>query len=214
MNPDKRRSWLAALPVLLLASGAIAVPAGLEEMAQAWEKLAPERRQQLQQRAATWERWGGPAQQAFLARMTEWDALELGEQAARRVRYRAWQDLPNYDRARVRAAASGYAQLPMDEREELRAQFAALDESEQRGWLLGPELGADYPALQPLLAQVPANEHEALLTALREMDSRQRRDLAVLVQRTAPHDRDQLRRELVSTAAENRGQWLRARLGR
>jgi len=214
MSRGRRRQWLGAVPVLLLAGAALAVPAGLEEMAQAWEKLDPARRQQLQQRAATWERWDGAAQQAFLARMTEWDALDWKEQAARRVRYHAWQDLPNYDRARVRAAASGYAQLPDEEREALRERYAALDESERRGWLLGPELGADYPALQPLLAQVPAGEHEALLAALRGLDSMQRRDLAVLVQRTAPQDRDQLRRELVSTAAENRGQWLRTRLGR
>ncbi|MCE7032109.1 DUF3106 domain-containing protein [Lysobacter sp. GX 14042] len=210
---DRRRRW-GLLPALLVAGAAAAVPPGLEELADAWDSLDPGRRQQLQERAATWERWDSVAQEAFLGRMTGWDALDREERAAGRVRYQAWRELPNYDRARVRAAASGYAQLPPDEQQALRGEFDALDASERRGWLLGPELGADYPALQPLLAQVPGDEHDALLDALRGLDSRQRGDLAVLVQRTAPQDRDQLRRELVSTAAESRGQWLRTRLGR
>lgn len=210
---DRNRRW-SLLPALLIAGAAAAVPPGLDELAGTWDRLDPERRRQLQERAATWERWDSVAQEAFLGRMTEWDALDHSRQAARRVNYQAWRDLPNYDRARVRAAAVGYAQLPPDEQQALRGEFEALDASERRGWLLGPELGADYPALQPLLAQVPGDEHQALLDALRGLDSRQRRDLAVLVQRTAPQDRDRLRRDLVSTAAESRGQWLRTRLGR
>lgn len=214
MSRTERRACWAVVPMLLAAGVALAVPPALEGLAGVWDKLDPSRRQQLQGRAATWERWDEARRRAFVERMTEWDGLAPGEQAALRVRYRAWQDLTNYDRARVRAAATAYAGLADDERRALREQFDALDVSERRGWLLGPELGADYPALQPLLAQVPADQHDALLRALRGMDSVQRRDLAVLVQRTAPQDRDQLRRELVSTAASNRGQWLRGRLGR
>jgi len=214
MSRIERRARWAVVPMLLAAGAALAVPPALEGLASVWDKLDLARRQQLQERAATWERWDEARRSAFVDRMTEWDALDPREQAGRRVRYQAWRDLTNYDRARVRAAASAYAGLPDDERRALREQFDALDVSERRGWLLGPELGADYPALQPLLAQVPPDQHDALLGALRGMDSGQRRDLAVLVQRTAPQDRDQLRRELVSTAASNRGQWLRGRLGR
>lgn len=210
---DRPLRWVL-LPALLAAGAASAVPPGLEDLAEAWDKLELPLREQLQERATTWQRWDEEARQAFLARMTEWDALGREEQAARRIRHQSWQELSRYDQARVRAAATAYGSLPDAERAELRARFDALDASERRGWLLGPELGADYPALQPLLAQVPAEEHDALLQALREMDATGRQDLAVLVQRTAPQDRDRLRRELMSTAAANRGQWLRGRLGR
>jgi hypothetical protein len=104
--------------------------------------------------------------------------------------------------------------LPEDQRQALRERFDALDSSERRGWLLGPVLGADYPALQPLLAQVPEAEHAPLLAVLRAMSPGQRRDLAVLVQRTPPQERGSLRRELVSTAAGSRDQWLWSRLER
>ena len=114
----------------------------------------------------------------------------------------------------MRAAGRQFAQLPAEQQQTLRARFDALDRSERRGWLLGPDLGADYPALQPLLAQLPAAEHAGVLAALRAMDSRQRRDLAVLVQRTPPQDRAGLRRELLATAAANRDDWLWERLHR
>lgn len=213
------RHWRVAVASALLAlfaagGSAGAVPPGLESLAPSWEQLPAERRAELQGRAALWERWSEAEREAFLARMTEWDALDRDEQARRRMRYRAWQSLSNYDRARVRAAATGFGQLPPGEQQELLERFQGLDERERLGWLLGPELGADYPALQPLLAQVPEHEHEGLLAALRGMNARERADLAVLVQRTSPQDRDQLRRELISTAAANRGQWLRMRLGR
>ena len=96
----------------------------------------------------------------------------------------------------------------------LRAQFDALDASARHGWRLGPSLGLDYPRLQPLLAQVPADEHEALLRTLRAMDPAQRDKLAVLVQRTPPQARAALRRELVSTSDANRAAWLLLRLER
>ena len=94
----------------------------------------------------------------------------------------------------------------------LRQQFLQLDGSTRRGWLLGPALGADYAALQPLLAQVPVLERESLLQVLRTMSPLQRRELAVLAQRTPPQQRPQLRRDLLSTAQVNRSAWLRQRL--
>jgi hypothetical protein len=62
--------------------------------------------------------------------------------------------------------------------------------------------------LQPLLAQVPASEHEPLLRTLRAMTSQQRRELGVLAQRTPPARREALRRDLMATSADARGDWL------
>jgi hypothetical protein len=78
--------------------------------------------------------------------------------------------------------------------------------------LLGPALGADYPKLQPLLAQLPEAEHAPLLAALQAMDAVERADLAVLAQRVPPQERAALRRALLSTSVGNRGAWLRTRL--
>ncbi|WP_462115880.1 hypothetical protein, partial [Lysobacter xanthus] len=114
----------------------------------------------------------------------------------------------------VRAAAARYAMLDAATRDALRAEFDALDLSTQHGWRLGPVLGVDYPRLQPLLAQVPPDEADALLATLRRMTPIDRDHLAVLVQRTPPQARDALRRELVSTSDTNRSAWLVLRLER
>lgn len=171
-------------------------------------------RERLRQRAATWARWSPREREAFIRRAAAWDALPRAERIARRERYAAWRALPPPQRERLREAATRFQALPAERRQALREEFAALDRSLQRGWLLGPELGADYAGLQPLLAQVPPAEHATLLETLRSMSGREREQLTVLVHRTPPQARAALRRELVSTAAASRGEWLRSRLER
>jgi len=209
------RLWtLGLLALALMAAFAQAAPAVLQDFQAVLPRLQPDQRAKLQERAARWSGWSAAERRAFAARASAWDALSPAERGRRRERFRAWQALSAAEQARVRAAARQFATLAPDRRQALRAQFDALDRSERRGWLLGPDVGADYPALQPLLAQVPVTEHAGLLRVLRAMDSRQRRDLAVLVQRTPPQERPRLRRELVSTAAANREKWLWDRLRR
>ncbi|MGH8086620.1 MAG: DUF3106 domain-containing protein [Lysobacter sp.] len=206
-------SW-AAVALLLLATLAHATPAVLQDFAAVLPRLQPPQRAELLRHADRWSAWDEAERRAFRARAAQWEALAPAERGRRRERFRAWQALPAAEQARVRAAARTFAQLPAGRQQALRAQFDALDRSERRGWLLGPDLGADYPALQPLLAQLPAAEHAGVLAALRAMAPRQRRDLAVLVQRTPPQERAELRRELLSTAAANRSDWLWERLHR
>ena len=74
-------------------------------------------------------------------------------------------------------------------RRRLRAQFDALDPIAQRGWLLGPAIGGDYPKLHALLAQLPEAQHAPMLRVLRRMNNAERADLAVLAQRVPPQDR-------------------------
>lgn len=186
----------------------------LADFAEVLPRLPPPVRERLQQRAARWARWSPAQRQAFAARAAAWDALPRAQRIARRERYHAWQALGREQQRELRAVAKRFAALPREQRQALREEFAALDRSQRRGWLLGPELGADYGGLQPLLAQVPPDEHARLLQVLRSMTQRQRDDLAVLVRRTPPQDRAQLRRELVSTASANLDEWLWSRLDR
>lgn len=210
----RRADRVIVLLVSLLLAPALAAQALLDDYARILPQLQPVERAQLRQNAASWNGWTAAERAAFGARAAAWDALPPGQRGERRERHAAWRSLPAADRAAMRAAISRYATLPMDEQLALRAQFDALDASERRGWLLGPSLGGDYPALQPLLAQVPAADHEGLLRVLRAMPRQQRIDLAVLVQRTPPQERDQLRRGLLSTSAANRQQWLWQQLER
>ena len=213
-RPRSRRWPLLTAGLLALAAFAHAAPAVLDDFEVVLPQLQPQRRAELQQRAAQWTAWTAEQRRAFLDRVEQWNALPAAERGATLERYQAWQALPADEQARVRAAARRYAGLSAEERQELRSRFDALDRSERRGWLLGPELGADYAALQPLLAQVPPDEHAGLLRVLRAMTPPQRHDLSVLVQRTPPQERALLRRELVSTAATNRNDWLWDRLHR
>ena len=208
------RRMVVAVVLAGLAPAAVATPPVLDDFDDVLPRLQPERRAGLQRHAERWAGWTESERAAFEQRAAEWDALPAAERGALRERYRAASALPARDRDRVRTAARWLEALPPDRQQALRDEFQALDASVRRGWLLGPDLGADYTALQPLLAQVPVAEHDEILRVLRGMTARQRKDLAVLVQRTPPQERAQLRRELVSTAAARRDDWLWDRLHR
>ena len=215
---DRRRGHPAGLGLvagLVVLAGLVqATPPVLKDFEAILPLLQPPVRAQLQRRAAQWSGWSGAERARFTARTAAWDALPRAARDRQREEHAAWQSLPSQERAAVRSAAARFSALPPQQQQALRGQFELLDRSEQRGWLLGPVLGADYPALQPLLAQVPAEQHAPLLQVLRALSPAQRADVAVLARRTPPHERAQLRRELLSTAADGREQWLWDRLGR
>jgi hypothetical protein len=123
----------------------------------------------------------------------------------------AWQQFGAFEQAQVRAAAAALQALDPAAQAQLRTRFAALDALERRGWLLGPSLGADYIALQPLFGFVPEAERAPLLAVLRALDPGQRRRLADLAQRTPPAERDALRRALLAAPPAERGAWLEQR---
>lgn len=204
----------ATLLALAALAQAITTPPVPSDFTAVLPQLPPPQRGALQQRATTWAAWTAAERAQFTARAEAWDALPATQRGARRERYLAWQALPPDERTQITVAMAGYAALPVEQQQALRAQFDALDGSARRGWLLGPVLGADYAALQPLLAQLPVAEHAPMLSTLHAMTPQQRADLAVLVQRTPPHEREALRRELLSTSAANRAAWLWQRLGR
>lgn len=214
-----RAVTMGAIAILLLVSTtAMPVqappPAVLDDFAAILPQLQPGQRAQLLERGRQWRSWSPAQRAAFRERVAAWDALPAAERNQRRAQYHAWQALAPDVRAQLQSVARRHARLPAAERQALRRQFDALDGSQRRGWLLGPSLGADYAALQPLLAQLPADQHAPMLQTLRAMTPIQRGELAVLVQRTAPQEREALRRELVSTAAAQRQQWLWERLDR
>ena len=203
------RVLACALPLLLLAAKAMALPPTLERLLPI---LPPAQREEILARDASWRALTPARQQALQLRMARWHALPPAVQAERREQWQAWRALPGAQRARLRSAATTFAALSESERRLLHERYAALDRSEQRGWMLGPALGADYMHLQPLLAQVPAAQREPLLGVLRVMTPAERSDLAVLTQRVAPQQRDALRRDLLATNAGNRAAWLQLRL--
>lgn len=213
-----RRSDLrrAAVFAVVLAIGGVAYAAAptLRSFERVLPLLPPAERTRLEQRVATVRGWSEAKRAAHAARVAAWAALPAATRAARRERYAAWRALPLDERTRLVQARAAFAALEPVQREALRARFDMLDGALRRGWRLGPTLGADYPRLQPLLAQVPETEHAPLLRTLRAMTPPQRADLAMLVQRTPPHERASLRRELISTAAAQRDGWLYERLQR
>lgn len=143
-----------------------------------------------------------PQQLALLGqRAAAADALPPGVRGELRERWDAWQRLPARERDAVRAALAGFAMLPADARQALRDEYAALPTDLQRGWLLGPTLGARWPLLQPLLQQVPADEREPLLAHLHAMDPAALDAFGEIARRTPPQARDALRRKLAGLPA-------------
>ena len=205
--------WIGlVLPVaLLLAARVAALPPALQAR---MDHLPAPLQQELRTRDALWNAMSPAQQQALRARIAAWDALPEAERRRQRDRWQAWQQMPATQRAQLQAAAQAFATLPAESQQALRAQFAALDATTQHGWLLGPTLGNDYGALQPLLLQVPDAQREPLLRILQSMSSTERADLGRLAQRTPPQQRDALRRALLSTSAINRAAWLQSELER
>lgn len=214
MRRSSRVGMALALALAVVLVPVASTPRALAGFETVLPLLQPPERNRLRQRADTWRRWTAAERERHAARVAAWDAMPAARRGEYRERYRAWQALPLDERARIAQARQRFLALDEAQRQALRSGFDALDGSARRGWRLGPSLGADYPRLQPLLAQVPADEHEPLLRVLRAMARQQRADLAVLVQRTPPPERAALRRELVSTAAANRDAWLWERLQR
>ena len=154
-----------------------------------------------------------PAQaQALQRRLDAWDMLPESMRRERREAWAAWQALPAQERARMRAAHEAWRALPVAEQQLLRSRFDAIDAGIARGWLLGPTLGADWPRLHALFAQVPPQQRDATLHALRALPAQARADLAVLAQRTPPQEREALRQALLAQAPAQRAQWLRGRV--
>lgn len=166
----------------------------------------------LRDQATLWAAWPAAQREDFARRAKTWDALPLQQRNQRRVQYAAWRRLDPVAFDAVESAVQTFAKLAPAEQLQRRAEFAALDPLAQRGWLLGPAVGADYPKLQPLLAQLPEEQHEPMLHVLRRMTPGERGDLAVLAQRVPPQARAELVRNLLSTSDANRAAWLHARL--
>lgn len=206
------RTALAA--ALSLAAALLPASALPPELEQALSRLPADAQARVRDNGQRWDGWSEDQRRDFGQRAAQWGQLSDAQRGERRERYQAWQALSADERAQVQAAAARYAALPAEQQQALRAQFDELDRSERRGWLLGPALGADYPGLQPLLAQLPPAQHAGLLSALRALTPAQRKDLAVLVQRTAPQDRERLRGDLLAVPASRRGAWLQEALTR
>jgi len=153
-----------------------------------------------------------PQSQALQRRLEAWEALPESMRRERREAWAAWRMLPAQERQRMRAARQAWRALPVAEQQAMRARFDALDAAIARGWLLGPTLGADWPRLHALFAQVPPEAREATLQALRALPAQARDDLAVLAQRTPPQERDALREALLAQPQAQRAQWLRRRV--
>lgn len=212
MCSDFLRAPAFALALALSAGvAAQSLPPGLLEKARA---LPAPTGAELQRHAEVLAAMTPEQRAAFDTRVAQWDAQVPAAQRERREAWHAWQALPEAERQRLRAAATAFSALPPDQQQTLRAQYDALDGSERRGWLLGPVLGADYPKLHALVAQVPPDQRDALLEALRALSPEGRADLSVLAQRTPPQARDALRTELLAQPAPRRDAWLRDRLHR
>lgn len=203
----RRRNW-----VILLAAccgSALALPPALQDIAQRLPEAERVRLLERQQRLSALDE----AQlQALRSRVAEWDARPEAERNRRREAWQAWQGIPHAERMRMREARARFDALPPERRQALRAQFDALDANLRRGWLLGPDIGADWPRLHALLAQAPPEDREPLLAALRALGEQGRADLALLSQRTPPEQREALRAGLLAQPADAREAWLRRRV--
>ncbi|MUV13310.1 DUF3106 domain-containing protein [Noviluteimonas gilva] len=168
--------------------------------------------QELREQAALWQAYSPTQRRDFTQRAAQWDAQPREVRTRLRERYAAWRTLDPVSLEAIESAVQAFAHRTPQEQTALRAQFDALDPIAQRGWLLGPAIGGDYPKLHALLAQLPEAQHAPMLRVLRRMNNAERADLTVLAQRVPPQDRPALVQALLSTADAQRTAWLQVRL--
>ena len=133
---------------------------------------------ELRDQAALWLAFSPTQRRDFTQRAAQWDAQPRATQVRLRERYAAWRALDPIAFEAVESAVQAFAHRTPQEQATLRAQFDALDPIAQRGWLLGPAIGGDYPKLHALLAQLPQAQHAPMLRMLRRMNNAERADLS------------------------------------
>lgn len=202
-RPSEARAWPRGL-VLLFAAG-LSLSLGRAYA------VAPVALTTLQNSLQAWQSLPFADQQVLQSKVQAWQGLPPAQRQQQRGSYQAWRALDEAERARLRAAAQQYAALPATEQARLRVVFEHQDLMWQQGWRLGPDLGADWPRLQPLFGFVPPEQRAALLVALKQTDASQRDDLAALAQRISPQSREGFRREWLKQPAAQRGAWLQRR---
>lgn len=207
MRTSERRCRVVGIALMLLAGAAAALPAGVP-----WATLPAADRERLTARDARLQAMSPAERDALAARVAAWRALPAEARTRQRAAFEAVDAMPHAERVRLQQAAAHFATLPDDARQALRLQFDQLDLGLQRGWLLGPTLGAEWPGLHALFAAMPAEQHAPAMLALRAASAQARTDLAVLAQRTPPHERDALRAEWLAVPADARDAWLRTRV--
>lgn len=141
-------------------------------------------------------------------------ALDPAQLRELRSRYAQWQALPESERARIRDAARRVAALPAAQQQALRARFEEQDQRFRDGWLLGPQLGQQFPKLQGLFGYLPADQRMPALAALRQLNDGQLAQLTLIAQRTPPQERDRVRDEFLGLAPAARDVWLKENLVR
>ena len=204
--------WIGG--ALLSACALVAMAALPPGLSARIEALPAPLRAQVEQRAERVAAMAPSAREQLRARQAHWDALPAAERARLREHWQAWTVLAPTQQQRLRRASVAFASLPPGQQRALRDSFGQLSLDARRGWLLGPEVGAAWMQLQPLLMQVPAEQREPLLAVLQSMSAGQLQDLAVLAHRTPPQERSDLREGLLATSPAYRAAWLQLRLER
>jgi hypothetical protein len=140
-------------------------------------------------------------------------ALDPAQLRELRSRYAQWQALPEAERARIRDAARRVAALSAAQQQTLRATFNEQDQRFRDGWLLGPQLGQQFPKLQGLFGFLPAEQRAPALAVLHQLSVDQLAQLTLVAQRTPPQERDQVRSQFLALAPAGRDAWLREHVG-
>lgn len=142
----------------------------------------------------------------------DWRTLAPAQRGAMRGAWAQWQTLTERERLQLRSIASRFAGLPPEQQLALRQRYAALPFDAHRGWLLGPQLGKDWPRISALFTFVTPEQRGPLLQLLREASADEIDTLARLAQTTPPQAREQFRRDLLAQPPAHRAAYLQRML--
>ena len=174
-----------------------AVRAALVPFKDLMQRLPAPLRERLLAHARTWVALAPAEQVQLRENLSAWEDLEPQQKLALRERFEAWGHLDVATQTATLAAAERFAQLPDEARQHWQERFAALDPAQRRQFLFAPSNRSAMELANELFPFIPAAEHAATLTMLRELTPEEVTVLRRQLARLPPARRDAQRQQLL-----------------
>ncbi|MEJ5209098.1 DUF3106 domain-containing protein [Denitratimonas sp. CY0512] len=174
------------------------------------QRLPPMLRERLHAHARAWAALSPEEQAQLRENLSQWETLETQHKLALRARFDAWEQMDPATRKRAIQTGAHFSTLPESVQQRWRERFDALPAQQRQSHLYDPSTRAVIGLARELFPFIPAQDHNATLAMLRELDEAQVATLRNRLARLPPARRDTFRQSLLDMDAEARAAELGA----
>lgn len=198
----------AALPLTAQPDQAVADPEAVRQALVPFQELSQRLptmlRERLHAHARAWAALSPEEQAQLRENLSQWETLETQHKLALRARFDAWEQMDPATRERAIQTGAHFSTLPESVQQRWRERFEALPEQQRQSHLFDLSTRAVISLARELFPFIPAQDHNATLAMLRELDETQVAALRSRLARLPPARRDAFRQSLLEMDAEAR----------